>query len=360
MRRCIIVALIAVGVLFVPLAQADLIVTLEPKDADMNPIVGDIPTGAEVFVDILLSVEGDDNPLADLRNLQFDFAATSPGIELGTFTWEVDPSAYTFQITMLPTPSATSLMSSSASGLLTLSEEPIRVATVEVTVSASGTLNAVGSTEPGQMSRAEFDAGFPFVAFSLAGGNLQGGQLVLSVADPTDPSGDSDGDGVPNLDDAFPDDPAESADTDSDGVGNNTDEDDDDDGVDDADDAFPLDPAEASDSDQDGVGDNGDAFPTDPEETSDTDDDGVGDNTDIDDDNDGVDDIGDAFPLDPTETADSDGDGIGDNTDQDSGVGPPTIGRLCGVAMLSTSVFVMCGLLGLRLQCRRWRGCGII
>ncbi len=357
MRRCIIVALIAVGVLFVPLAQADLIVTLEPNDADMNPIVGDVPAGAEVFVDILLSVEGDDNPLADLRNLQFDFAATSPGIELGTFTWDVDPSAYTFQVTMLPTPSATSLMSSSAPGLLTLSEEPICVATVEVTVSASGTLNAVGSTEAGQLSRAEFDAGFPFVAFSLAGGNLQGGQLALSVADP---AGDPDGDGVPNTDDAFPSDPTESADTDADGVGNNADEDDDDDGVDDADDTFPLDPAEASDSDQDGVGDNGDAFPLDPVETADTDDDGVGDNTDIDDDNDGVDDIGDAFPLDPTETADSDGDGIGDNTDQDSDVGPPTIGRLCGVAMLSTSVFVMCGLLGLRLQCRRWRGCGII
>lgn len=325
MRSCIFMVFAAVGLLFVPLAHADLIVTLEPKDADMNQIVGAVPAGTEVFVDILLSAVGDDNPLADLRNLQFDFAATSPGVELGTFTWELDPSAYTFQIIVLPTPSATSLMSSSVPGLLALDEEPVRVATVEVTVSAGGTLNAVGSTELGQMSRAEFDAGFPFVAFSLAAGNLQGGELALSVADLTDPTGDPDGDGVPN-----------------------------------ADDAFPLDPAEVSDTDEDGVGDNGDAFPTDPAETTDTDDDGVGDNADVDDDNDGVGDSSDAFPLDPTETTDTDGDGIGDNADQDSGVAPTTGVRLCGVAMLSTSAFIMCGLFGLRLQRRRWSGRGII
>ena len=325
MRCCTFIAFATVGVIFVPLARADLIVTLEAKDADMNEIVGQVPAGTEVFVDILLTAVGDDNPLSDLRNLQFDFAATSPGIELGTFTWELDPSAYAFQITGLPTPSATSLMSSSGPGLLTLDDAPARVATVEVTVSASGTLNAVGSTESGQVSQAEFDAGFPFVAYSLAEGNLQGGELTLSAVDLTDPAGDPDGDGVPN-----------------------------------ADDAFPLDPDETSDTDEDGVGDNGDAFPEDPTETTDTDDDGVGDNADDDDDNDGVGDADDAFPLDPTETTDSDGDGIGDNADQDSDDGPPTGVRLCGVAMLGTSTFVMCGLFGLRAQ-RRWLGgCGII
>jgi hypothetical protein len=79
-------------------------------------------------------------------------------------------------------------------------------------------------------------------------------------------------------------------------------EDTDGDGVPDALDAFPNDPTETADSDGDGVGDNGDAFPNDPAETVDTDGDGVGDN-------------GDAFPNDPTETLDTDGDGIGDNAD---------------------------------------------
>jgi len=59
-----------------------------------------------------------------------------------------------------------------------------------------------------------------------------------------------------------------------------------------------------ADSDQDGVGDNADAFPNDPNETTDSDGDGVGDNAD-------------AFPNNPNETTDSDGDGVGDNADQD-------------------------------------------
>ena len=118
---------------------------------------------------------------------------------------------------------------------------------------------------------------------------------------------DSDGDGVADADDAFPDDATETKDSDGDGVGDNAD-------------AFPDDATETKDSDGDGVGDNADAFPDDPNETADSDGDGIGDNADPvdvrnDRDNDGVPDVVDAFPDDATETADSDGDGVGDNAD---------------------------------------------
>ena len=79
---------------------------------------------------------------------------------------------------------------------------------------------------------------------------------------------DSDGDGIGDNEDAFPDDPNEWADADSDGVGDNGD-------------AFPNDSSETADSDGDGVGDNGDAFPNDPDETVDSDGDGIGDNEDL-------------------------------------------------------------------------------
>ena len=72
------------------------------------------------------------------------------------------------------------------------------------------------------------------------------------------------------------------------------------DGVFDGDDAFPNDASETSDSDGDGVGDNADAFPNDATETTDSDGDSVGDNAD-------------AFPNDASETLDSDGNGVGDN-----------------------------------------------
>jgi surface protein len=58
---------------------------------------------------------------------------------------------------------------------------------------------------------------------------------------PNNTDTDDDGDGVLDVDDAFPLDATESVDTDGDGIGNNTDTDDDGDGVLDVDDAFPLD-----------------------------------------------------------------------------------------------------------------------
>lgn len=69
---------------------------------------------------------------------------------------------------------------------------------------------------------------------------------------------DSDGDGVPDEDDAFPNDPNESVDTDGDGIGNNADTDDDGDSMPDdyelANGLDPLDPADADeDADNDGA-----------------------------------------------------------------------------------------------------------
>ena len=81
-------------------------------------------------------------------------------------------------------------------------------------------------------------------------------------------SSDSDGDGVNDSEDAFPNDASETVDTDSDGVGDNAD-------------AFPNDPNESVDTDGDNVGDNADTFPSDATETVDTDGDGVGDNGDV-------------------------------------------------------------------------------
>ena len=71
------------------------------------------------------------------------------------------------------------------------------------------------------------------------------------------------------------------------------------------------------DTDGDGVLDFEDAFPEDATEWSDNDADGIGDNADRDDDNDGYNDDRDAFPQDATEWFDTDGNGTGDNADPD-------------------------------------------
>ena len=98
--------------------------------------------------------------------------------------------------------------------------------------------------------------------------------LGSDATNPASTPSDFDGDGVTNIEDAFPNDASETLDADGDGVGDNTD-------------AFPNDASETLDTDGDGVGDNADVFPSAASETTDTDGDGVGDNAD-------------AFPNDPT------------------------------------------------------------
>ena len=141
---------------------------------------------------------------------------------------------------------------------------------------------------------------------------------------------DIDRDGVPDMRDAFPADPAEYLDTDGDGIGNHADSDSDGDGVEDSTDGAPLDRYEVVDTDGDGVGDGADLdddgdgvldvfddFPLDKQEYADTDGDQIGDRLDADADGDGVSDMADAFPRYPREWLDTDGDGIGDNLDSD-------------------------------------------
>lgn len=113
--------------------------------------------------------------------------------------------------------------------------------------------------------------------------------VINSATIISNPTADSDGDGVVDTEDDFPDNPNETTDSDGDGVGDNSDE-------------FPFDASETHDDDGDGVGNNTDAFPQDGNETHDDDGDGVGNNTD-------------AFPQDGDETMDTDGDGVGDNAD---------------------------------------------
>jgi len=69
--------------------------------------------------------------------------------------------------------------------------------------------------------------------------------LAAAVGTPAAPDPDTDGDGVPDSKDAFPNNHREQKDSDGDGVG-------------DVSDAFPRDPKESRDSDCDGTGDNAD------------------------------------------------------------------------------------------------------
>ena len=110
-------------------------------------------------------------------------------------------------------------------------------------------------------------------------------------------------------------------DVDGDGKPNDDDDDDDNDGVPDGKDAFPLEREESADADSDRIGDNLDADIDADGRADDRNKNGRPDNEEDDWDGDGVKNAAaipwDAFPRDPHEWRDTDGDGTGDNADDD-------------------------------------------
>ena len=118
---------------------------------------------------------------------------------------------------------------------------------------------------------------------------------------------DSDGDGIHDPLDSFPNDGTQWYDNDNDGLGDNPNGNDPDPHLDDTDndgytnqyDKFPLEPTQWEDTDNDQLGDNPNGNNPDPS-LNDTDNDGYTNDVDL-------------FRLDPTQWADSDGDGYGDN-----------------------------------------------
>ncbi|ACE83320.1 Thrombospondin type 3 repeat family [Cellvibrio japonicus Ueda107] len=163
--------------------------------------------------------------------------------------------------------------------------------------------NASGSLSP--IETGVYGFSVPNLSLQL-GGNT----LVLRAATPdgtieqrihiTYEKPDRDGDGVPDDEDAFPDDPTEWSDLDGDGIGDNSDPDRDGDGI---------------------SNDYESQLGTDPDDPAskplDSDGDGIPDLLDDDRDGDGYNNDEDAFPDDPSEWSDMDGDGIGDNADPD-------------------------------------------
>ncbi|MCH7885271.1 MAG: hypothetical protein IIC01_08480 [Planctomycetes bacterium] len=313
-------ALVVLGLGWPASLEADILVTLATHDLEGQPVASDALTpGVVVSVDILLAVDGDDLPLADVRLIQFDFSATSPNIIIDQFEWRLDPglsdSTY-LQFSDLHQPSAVYLGQGRRAGfIIDLDETPVRVATLSVTVNETGTLDVLNVAGVDAGAGAALSAGFfPRVDFSARTGDITGGAIELEL-DPAQGSsggtgGSSGGDG--------PDDP---------GVGD--DEDDDAGNVPagqdpTVNDDLPDDPSVATTND-----------PVQPDLPG-------GEN--------GNDDFG--APVAPQDQDDE----VGREVDPDAAdrnLGPRVVGGLCGAAMLPTLVCTLCGLALLRFSRRR-------
>lgn len=305
-------------------AFGQVVVTFELRDEAGDVIEGGlVESGVRVEVGVLLAADEESVEIPDIRQIQFDLTLISGAADRQSLVWQVDDDVYLL-VSNGTRVSASNLDVTPGDDLLTLMADPVEVMTMEFVVTGEATIDVLGPNTSVTTFLGD--------RFSPEDDSVSGEALILGLlGQPTE--GDRDGDGVPDVADAFPTDPQESVDTDSDGIGNNADEDDDGDGVDDVDDEFPFDETEQFDTDFDGVGDNADAFPEDRTETIDSDGDGVGDNSD-------------AFPLDSRRSGLDDG---------DFNTGPRAGGGLCGALGLIPPIFLVFGLHGMRRCARQQR-----
>ena len=175
---------------------------------------------------------------------------------------------------------------------------PVNAAHVDIFLSMNGGALYPVTLAERVLNDGSHDVALPDLEVAAARFKVKGSDHVFFAISDSDFAieNDTDGDGVADSVDAFPDDVEEWVDTDGDGAGNNSDDDDDGDGAPDSADNCPLLPSESQ---------------------VDTDTDGLGDACDDDDDADGVLDSVDVFPLDSSEAVDTDGDGVGNNADLD-------------------------------------------
>ena len=330
MSRKLSLLLVFIGALLPAHADANVIITLNLRDAEGVDLSGAVVSGSTVYGELLLAVEGEDDPLQDVRLIQFDFTNTSESLTVQEFEWTFDPGEgrdMYFMSSELPMPQVAYVQSARMPGfILDLTNEPIPVATFEVVVTGEGRLDAVGADLEGADAGAWVRAGFaPTQSFQPALENLTGETVDLAVAeDPTsgepDP-GDSGQDG---------DDPSDAGDDGGDDDG----DDPGDDGGDDPGDDGGDDPGDdgGDDPGDDGGDDPGDDGGDDPALPGD-----------------GGDDVtdGDGGDGDPGDGGDAGGEGDGADDDGSGGAA-----GTCGAAMIGPSLFSLGLLTAVRLRRR--------
>ena len=309
-------------------AGADVIITLNLSDSEGNALAGPVPPGTTVLGELLLSTGSDEDPLPDIRLIQFDFTNTSGLLTVQGFEWTFDPGQGQSMYLLfadLPVPQvAYSGMGRMPGFIVDLGGEPVPVAEFQVLVAGGGTLDALGAELEGGDAGARVRAGFDLsLEFQPVLGNLSGGTAELTVTGGSTPDG------------AEPTDPGQGVDSDPGDAGG-------DEGQDPGDSGEPGgdDPGDGSDAGDDVSDDPGDDTGDDPGDgTGDDPGDGAGDDP-------GTpgDDGGDANPGDGGD-AEGDGDGQGENTAGD------TAGT-CGVALIGPSLFSLGILSAVRLRRR--------
>ncbi|RJP33319.1 MAG: hypothetical protein C4547_12490 [Phycisphaerales bacterium] len=139
--RCLVAPV--VGMALCGSGRADVQITLEAK-VGSEPLAGPVERDTEVTIDVLLSVTADDDPLEEVRSLQFDFRSTDDAIEVTGFEWLLGDLGFPANYFEEDQPPIVRANHIGVGNLLALTQTPARVGRVTVIARESGTFDLSG------------------------------------------------------------------------------------------------------------------------------------------------------------------------------------------------------------------------
>lgn len=180
-------------------AKADIVVTLAAF-ADGEAVEGPVEPGTVVTLDVLLSVTPDEDPLPEVRSLQFDTQAAADGLEITDYEWTLDEQGLGpnyFLDSEPPIVGADHIVGS----ILELTVEPVRVGRFTVVANGPGLFSLTGGdgADPNNVDEGlRFRVGFADpVDYSVFEGSVDGGTINVEVGD-GQPGGNENGNGNGN------------------------------------------------------------------------------------------------------------------------------------------------------------------
>ncbi len=196
-RRHWLVGLSVAALAAAPSAQANIAISLAASfdEAGSNPVAGPVNPGTQIFIRVQLAVDADDDPLQNVRQIQFDLTQ-STGLTVTAFDWRlteagIDDSLYQLEETPPSDVRANYGAQQRVEGsILDLTQTPVTIALITATVNSAGGIDLLGPegvVNPDEGIVIQSGFGGDVRVFDQDSGDIDGGTQEYTVNTPPPP-----------------------------------------------------------------------------------------------------------------------------------------------------------------------------
>jgi len=198
LRRSWLIGLSVVALAAPPASRGNIVITMATSldEAGNNPVSGPVDPGTQIFIRVKLAVDANDDPLQNVRQIQFDLTQTGAGLNVTAFDWRLNEAGIDDQLYELEEEPPDNVRANYGAqqrvegNILDLTQTPATVALITATVNAAGSLDLLGPegvVNPDDGIRIQSGFGNELTDFNRQKGNIDGGTQQYTVNQPPPP-----------------------------------------------------------------------------------------------------------------------------------------------------------------------------